>query len=52
MKYQDLPMLCVLTIGFLIRLISGDFDLVCVCFIGVTASSALFNYLSMITKRE
>ena len=45
-------MLCILTLGFLIRLFSGEFDLVGVSFISVTACSLLFNYSSMLIARD
>jgi hypothetical protein len=53
MKYQDTPMICIYIIGFLINLLSGGpFDLGLVCFIGLTALSLFFNYLTIKTKRD
>ena len=53
MKYQDLPMICIFIVGFLINMLSGGaFDLVLVCFIGVTGLSMFFNYMTIKTKRD
>lgn len=53
MKYQDLPMICIFIIGFLINMLSGGaFDLILVCFIGVTGLSMFFNYMTIKTKRD
>ena len=53
MNYQDLPMLCILVLALLTTILSGGpFDLVCVCFIGITALSLSCNYLSLKTQRD
>jgi hypothetical protein len=50
--YQDLPMICLLCFSFLISVSSGVFDLVTVCFIGVTGVSMVLNFLSMKSPRN
>ena len=53
MNYQDLPMLCILILAFLINMLQGGpFDLVMICFIGITALSWLCSYLSLKSKRD
>lgn len=53
MKHQDLPMICIFIIGFLINMLSGGaFDLVLIIFIGVTALSMSLNYITIKTKRD
>ena len=53
LKYQDFPMICIFLFGFFVNMLSGGpFDLVLVCFIGVTSLSMFLNYLTINTKRE